>query len=220
MVLSTAYLGNIRYYSKLASGRAVIDIHENYQKQSYRNRTEIMTAAGVTPLVIPVLTPSGEKTRVCDLRIDNTKRWQHRHWHAIFSAYGNSPYFFHYGERLEPFYKKPYEFLVDFNMEIQETVLELLRIAVRPSLSVEYLKDVPPQEDLRTGISPKPHLRSDDPDFRAPVYYQVFSESVPFAENLSIVDLLFCEGPAAAGILRESICGNLNIGFAKCPVLK
>lgn len=207
MVLSTAYLGNIQYYSKLIRGTAVIDVYENYQKQSYRNRAEIMTAGGVVPLIIPVLTPSGEKIYTRDVRIDNSKHWQHRHWYTIFSAYGNSPYFFHYGELLEPFYKRPYEFLVDFNMEIQETMLALLKVTERPVLSAEYLKNVPPAEDLRTCISPKPRLQRNDPDFKAPAYYQVFSETISFAGNLSVIDLLFCEGPAATDILRKSICG-------------
>lgn len=207
MILSTAYLGNIQYYSKLIRGGTVIDVHENYQKQSYRNRTEIMTAAGVTPLTIPVLIPSGEKISTRDVKIDNSKRWQHRHWNAIASAYANSPYFFHYGEYLSLFYKKTYDFLLDFNIETQETILKLLKIEAGYTLGSEYLRDIPEAADFRNCISPKPRLQREDADFKAPVYYQVFSDTVPFAENLSVIDLLMCEGPASSGIIRESYAG-------------
>ena len=87
MILSTAYLGNVQYYTKLLSGRAQIDLHEHYQKQSCRNRCDILSAGGPTTLVVPVCRPSGERVPVRDIRIDRTKKWRHQHFQALVSAY-------------------------------------------------------------------------------------------------------------------------------------
>ena len=204
ILLSTAYLGNLHYYSKILGGYAVIDTGENYLKQSYRNRCEIFSANGVDTLVIPVLQPSGVKTATKDIRIDNTKKWQHRHWQAIVSAYRNSPYFFHYEEDFAPFYRKNYDFLVDFNNGLLEVTLRLLKTGIRPA----FTKDSPPfgpapyaASDFRITISPKKRLQRPDPSFVPPQYYQVFHDRSGFVPNLSILDLLCCEGSRGAALI-------------------
>ena len=204
MILSTAYLGNVQYYAKLLSGKAVIDLYEHYRKQSYRNRCDILTANGTGPLIVPVLQPSGIKKPTRDIRIDSSKKWQHQHWQAIVSAYRSSPYFVHYEERFATFYRRRYDFLVDLNAELQQTVLDLLRMKPRIAYSESYVQNPDPAEDFRDALSPKPRLQRPDPAFRAAPYYQVFTERYPFAANLSIIDLLFCEGPDSTGILRNS----------------
>ena len=70
--------------------------------------------------------------------------------------------------------------------------------------SESYVQNPDPAEDFRDALSPKPRLQRPDPAFRAAPYYQVFTERYPFAANLSIIDLLFCEGPDSTGILRDS----------------
>ena len=62
--------------------------------------------------------------------------------------------------------------------------------------------------DFREVISHKPRLKRPDPTFSAPEYYQVFADRIPFAPNLSAVDLLFCEGPGAGRIIRESVAAR------------
>lgn len=202
MILSTAYLGNIQYYTKLLSSEAVIDLHEHYCKQSYRNRCDILTANGVCSLVVPVLRPSGTRPPTRDIRIDGTKKWQHQHFQAIASAYRGSPYFAYYEDELAPFYARRYEFLADLNGELQRKVLELLGVAPRVALA-ECYEAAASGQDFRDSLSPKERLRRPDPDFRPVPYYQVFSERFPFAANLSVIDLLCCEGPGAADILRR-----------------
>lgn len=155
-------------------------------------------------LIVPVLQPSGIKKPTRDIRIDSSKKWQHQHWQAIVSAYRSSPYFVHYEERFAPFYRRRYDFLVDLNAELQQTVLDLLRMKPRIAYSESYVQNPDPAEDFRDALSPKPRLQRPDPAFRAAPYYQVFTERYPFAANLSIIDLLFCEGPDSTGILRNS----------------
>ena len=211
ILLSTAYLGNIHYYSKLLSGRpAVIDTGEHYRKQSFRNRCEILGANGVITLTVPVLKRSGEKTPVGEVRIDPTKAWHRQHWHSIRSAYRNSPFFDHYSERFEAFYQKPYEFLWEWNRDLQACVLDALGVPSNFSYSKTYIESSPADRDWRDGLSGKPRLQRIDPDFSPVPYYQVFYPEAQnaFIPNLSILDLLFCEGPGAAEIIRRSSSGG------------
>lgn len=204
MLLSTAYLGNIQYYTKLISGQAVIDLHENYRKQSFRNRCDILTANGVCSLIVPVCQPSGYRSKSGEVRIDYSKKWQHQHWHAILSAYRNSAYFEHYEECFAPFYTYRYELLAQLNQALQERIFSLLRIQTNVTYSDHYQTDTPINEDFRDTLSPKTRLQQPDPYFSSVPYYQVFAERYPFAENLSILDLLFCEGPSAVDLLHAS----------------
>lgn len=204
ILLSTAYLGNLQYYSKLLSGEAVIDVGENYIKQSYRNRCEIMTANGVSSLVVPVLQPSGVKTPTKEIRVDNTKKWQHQHIQAIVSAYRNSPCFFCYEDEFAPVYNKKYDFLLDLNNDLLDITLRLLRTDIRPTFTENSpIFEAPPfaENDFRISISPKPRLQRRDHLFIPPRYYQVFAEKFEFAPNLSILDLLCCEGPNGHALL-------------------
>ncbi len=259
ILLSTAYLGNLQYYSKLLSGEAYIDLHEHYLKQSYRNRCDILSANGVLSLTVPVHHTGGVATPTCQIRIDYSKRWQHRHWQAIVSSYRGSPYFAHYEEHFAPLYQRRFDLLSELNVTLQQTILQLLdpsgEVATRINYTDEYIhpltqsdahphasdctpsrvgtqsdpetkpcignprNPLPPTlgacserastqcTDLRLSLSPKPRLSRPDPTFLAPQYYQVFSDRLPFAENLSVIDLLFCEGPATAEILRASYLG-------------
>lgn len=126
ILLPTAYLGNLQYYSKLLSGEACIDLHEHYLKQSYRNRCDILSAGGVMSLTVPVYHTGGVGTPTREIHIDYSKRWQHRHWQAIVSAYRGSPYFAHYEEHFAPLYRQRFDLLTELNDTLQRTVLHLL----------------------------------------------------------------------------------------------
>ncbi len=203
-LLATAYLGNQHYYARLLAGECRIDVYEHYVKQSYRNRCDILSGGGVMSLVVPVHNRGSVKTPVRDIRIDNSKRWQHRHWQALVSAYRSSPYFFHYEGRFAPFYERSYTFLIDWNLDLQAVVLDLLGYPDPVPLTDRYAEPVDPACDWRLGISPKSRLSRPDPAFTPPVYYQVFSERFEFVPNLSVIDLLFCEGPASGDLLRRA----------------
>ncbi len=206
LLLPCVYLGNIRYYTKLLQGRypVTIDVGEHYRKQSYRNRCDILGANGPLSLTVPVFKKSGEKLRVRDVRIDYAKEWQHQHWHSIVSAYRNSPYFDYYGEAFEPFYLRRYEFLSDFNQEIQSTVLDILGVHPKIKLSETYVAPEPGIRDCRDAFSPKPRLEAPDETFVPASYYQVFSDRYGFVPDLSILDLIFCEGPEAMKVILAS----------------
>ena len=116
IVLSSVYAGNIDYYSSLITSKsAIIDIHEFFRKQSYRNRCVIAGANGPLNLIVPIQRGSG-KTKVKDIKIDHSQNWKKIHWKSLESAYRTSPYFEYYEHLFYPLYNEDkLKFLVDLN---------------------------------------------------------------------------------------------------------
>jgi len=205
VLLSTAYFAPVQYYSKiLAYPQVFMEQYEHFTKQTYRNRCNILGANGPVSLVIPVVKGRGPKTLIKNLKISYDTDWQRNHWRTIFSAYNSSPYFEFYKDDLKPFFKKPWKFLLDLNLSIHETICDLLEIENNVILTPGF-EEVPKTTlNLREAISPKKHLIPTDKHFQAANYTQVFSEKFGFVPNLSILDLLFNEGPNSPTILEES----------------
>ncbi len=204
-LLSTAYLGPVQYYTKLMKYKKVfIEAEENFQKQSYRNRCIILAANGILSLTIPV-TKDQPKVKTKDIKIDNSLNWQNQHWTSIESAYSSSPFFEFFMDDFQVFYEKKYQFLLDFNMEIQQFILHQLEIETELALSTSYTGNAPDcMTDFRETIHPKKRMQKRDQDFNPHFYYQVFGDKFGFVPNLSIIDLLFNEGSNAENILLKS----------------
>ena len=200
VLLSTAYLPPVEYFALLLSENAAIEREERYQKQSYRNRTVIMNGNGALNLIIPTV-HDGRMGIVKDVRIEYVTPWQRAHWRSIESAYNNTPYYLYYKDALKPFYEREYEFLFDFNLQLIQTLTKLLRLDgdIRTTTTFEPYTS----HDTRLLIHPK-HSRKEDYPFRLKTpYYQVFEDKFGFVPNLSVIDLLFNEGPQAAAYLRQ-----------------
>lgn len=197
IILPSTYLGSIEYFANLAQrgGECVVDIHEHYIKRSERNRAQIMTANGIMPLSVHIVNANRPRTPMHKVRIDYSKRWQHQHWVAIVSAYRSSPYFEHYAPLIEPFYTAHYDSLVEFNTALTSRLMQLLGIEGGLHLSEEYVEAAAGDIDLR--------IKKRESHFDSPHYFQLFSDRFPFEPNLSVLDLLFAEGPAAIDFLRR-----------------
>lgn len=194
------YAGNIQYYSLFAHYKEVlIERYAHYVKQTYRNRCQILTANGVMNLTIPVEKVSGEKMLDKDVRISSTD-WQRVHWNAIESAYNNSPFFLYYEDDIRLMYEKRFDFLLDFNLQLQEILVSLLGLQTEFKLTENYIDSH--EYDLREVLSPK--YKGELLNFNSTPYYQVFKEKYGFVENLSIYDLLFNMGNESVLILRDS----------------
>ena len=205
-LLSTAYLGPVQYYAKLFSyGTVLIEQHEHYVKQTYRNRCYVSSAGGVQALTVPVVKPEKEKCAIKDIRISDHGNWRHLHWNALESAYRNSPFFEYYADDFQPFYTRKYEFLLDFNLELQNVVCKLFDMQPVIKLTEHFVNagEAAEYDDYRNVIVPGGTYRSDE-SFRVRDYYQVFQNKLGFQANLSIVDLLFNMGPEGLLILRDS----------------
>ena len=207
-LLSSAYFGPVQWYQKLHRyDRCLIEQHDNFVKQTYRNRCIIPTTNSIQTLSIPVSCPQGSqlsKTPMRDVRISDHGNRRHIHWNALCSAYGESPFFDYYQDDLRPFFERKWTFLFGFNMEIILKMVELLDIRPKINLTTAFLSDTSMAEnaienslvdDFRNIIRPKhPGL---DSDFMARPYYQVYQQKHGFQPNMSILDLLFNEGNEA-----------------------
>ena len=196
-ILPSVYFGTIEYWAALvqAGDDAVIDIGENYVKRSERNRTEIMTSGGVMQLSVQLAHANRPRQPMRTMRIDYSKRWQHQHLVAIESAYRSSPYYDYYADRFTPLFEREWERLVDLNMATLETVCKTLKIKV-PRISETYITAAEGDLDLRD--------KKRGSTLCAEPYIQVFDDRQPFAPNLSIFDLLMCEGPEALNYLKRA----------------
>lgn len=208
ILLSTAYFAPVRYFSKLAVYPEIyIEQHENFVKQTYRNRAVVAGANGPVSLIVPVEKGRGQKIKIRDLRIAYDEEWQRIHWRTIFSAYNSSPFFEYYADELEPFFNEKYRFLFDFNQKITETLLEILEIDKELHFTEDYEKMPEGCLNFREQISPKIHRIEEDPHFIAQPYTQVFAEKFGFLADLSILDLLFNEGPSGHSVLKACFKG-------------
>ncbi len=207
ILLSTAYLPNIQYFSKLLGFDDVsIEVHDNYQKQSYRNRASIYGANGALDLVIPVKRPGGNNTKTQDVLIDYDMPWNKTHWKAIVSAYKYSPFFEIFEEEIRILYKKKFKYLLEWNFFLLDSLYAIIGYnpdyKKTPSFQSEADASVC---DYRDTIHPKRRMRKHDPDFSPLPYFQVFAEKHGFIENLSFIDLLFHEGSQAVYLCKKTV---------------
>jgi hypothetical protein len=208
IILSTAYLPNVQYFSKLLCGDIVVEQHENYLKQTFRNRCEILTANGIMSLTIPIK-HSAAKIKIREVEIDYTDNWQRLHWRTINTAYRSSPFFVYYADDFLPFYEKKEKFLFDFNCKMLDKLIELAGLKTKITLSHSYLHEYG-DIDCRNLIVPK--NKPEDPKFSPVPYYQVFSGKFGFQPNLSILDLLCNEGNNSYSIIENSTKCGKSIG--------
>ena len=202
ILLSTAYLAPIQYYTKfLVYDKVIIEAHENFIKQTYRNRCKIYGANGELTLTIPVKKIS-TKTKIKELLIDYDTNWRKLHWKSIESAYNSSPFFEYYADDFIPFFTKKYKFLFDLNTDLLNMILNILDINIIPGFTDQYFNSEYLIDDMREKIHPK--KRFNDQKFKIIEYTQVFQLKSGFIPNLSIVDLLFNEGPNSSEILNIS----------------
>ena len=202
-LLPLPYLGNILYYAHLIQENCIIDIHSNYVKQTYTNRCSIITANGIQDLTIPIIKPK-EKTPIKDIQISTHDNWQQLHWRTIQSAYNSTPFFEYFCDDYLPFYQKKWDFLLDFNLEIQQKTLELLNFPnIEFTLSDSYIESSNfSTKDLREVINPKKFNVTLYKNLNIP-YYQIFNSKFSFTPNLSIIDLLFNMGNEARIYLKN-----------------
>lgn len=182
-----------------------VEYCEHFVKQSFRNRMVVMTANGPQVLTIPIVRGSASKMMIADTRIDYKTPWQRNHWKTIESAYGNSPFYLYYQDPIRDFYEQTIDRLIDFNLQLTQTILKMMKVNTKISLTEDFM---PMQTfDLRSEIHPKKQ-QDEQYAFRLKeTYSQVFDEKYGFVPNLSILDLLFNLGPEARGYLMRNLNG-------------
>ena len=154
-------------------------------------------------LVIPVVKRHGKKTLMKDVRIDYDTDWQRIHWHSVFSSYASAPFFEFMEDQYRPLYEEKHTFLFDLNMKLLHVALDLLQLNI-PIVATEQFIHPEPGADLAAAIHPKKEFRHGEWKIKPKSYHQVFIDRHGFCPDLSIIDLLFNEGPNAGTILKAS----------------
>lgn len=189
----------IGLFVALAHGRKVLfDGREHYVKQTIRNRYHILSANGVQTLTINVVGQKGEKVPTGNILIDYDEPWIRLHKRALESSYRSSPFFDHYYPRVIELFEEKHPELEGFFRESFKLWLDLLKLDPEFTISEKYL-ELKSSHDLRSGIKNPEQF---PPDLQPKKYLQVFGDRFDFQPNLSILDLLFNEGPAALSVLK------------------
>ena len=205
-IIEGHYFPPIQYFSKFyLYSSLIVSGNDRFRKQSYRNRCIISAANGIQSLNIPVKQGKNDLP-LSKVEIDNSTNWQRQHWQSIKSAYGKAPFFEHYAPTLEVLINQHESLLFDFQAKIILECMKMLKIP-HSLLTINHLEidTIEQMVDLRNTIHPKPNLQQPDDLFIANPYMQVFSERFGFQPNLSIIDLLLNEGPAASNILKSCV---------------
>ncbi len=193
LLLHPCYFGPISQFVALAkSSEVIFENEDNYQKQTYRNRMYVYGANGKLLLNIPIK-HTGDKSqhqKYKDVKIENDFHWQKQHWKSLQSAYRTSPFFEFYEDDFEPLYTKKYDFLIDFNYDCLAVALESLQMDLKIQKTKEYIENSTSVTDGRFLVNAKSRTQP-----RFDPYTQVFEAKTGYINNLSIIDLIFNEGP-------------------------
>lgn len=197
-VLPMLYLPPVEYFMALNKHKTniLIERGEHFPKQTYRNRANICSPDGVLALTVPVVKGSKNHTRIKDVQISYDFNWQRLHWMSLQACYRRSAYFEYYEDDFAPFYENKEKFLFDHNEQLLQLLLKLIKIKPVIAYTETYEAEYPELIDMRSSISPKK-----ESDINQTPYFQVFEEKNGFFKNLSIVDLLFNQGPQANNYL-------------------
>lgn len=186
------YLPPISYFTLLKDSNFefVLEKFEHFPKQTYRNRASIASPNGSLDLVVPVVKGSKVHTPYKDVKISYDSRWQRLHWLSLQNCYRSSAYFEFYEDSLASFYEKRYDYLFDYNLTLLEWLFKQLKLNVDFRFTAQYQQDA--SIDYREAMN-----KREVPQIQTKPYFQVFSDRNEFIPNLSMVDLLFNQGPQA-----------------------
>ncbi len=176
----------------------VFEVEDNYQKQTFRNRTFIAHSNGKLLLNIPIKhSKTGKRQKTKEVHVENDFPWQEQHWKSLQSAYRTSPFFEYYEDDLKHLFTEPVEGLMAHNLKVFDLLCELIGIEVEVLKTTSFEKN-PEIIDFRILIDAKRKS-----DFQPELYTQVHQANHPFLPNLSVLDLLFNEGPNALQYLEN-----------------
>jgi hypothetical protein len=196
-LLIPTYFSPISQFSEIVKADEIIfEVEDNFQKQSYRNRCYIYNSDGKQLLTIPVKHKNKEsRKKTKDTLVENAFPWQDQHFKSLQSAYRTSPYFEFFEDDLALIFKKKYKYLLDVNIDSYLFIVDALQLNTEFSKTTAY-KEIENNKDFRF-LAGKKHQQENP----TKVYVQMFDDKHGFINNLSILDLLFMEGPNAISFL-------------------
>jgi hypothetical protein len=188
------YLPPISYFSALNAVNFEFQLEkfEHFPKQTFRNRTTISSPNGPLNLFIPVIKGSKYHTKIKDVKISYDFKWQSLHWKTLQTGYRNSAYFEYFEDEIAKFYHTETTYLFDYNLELLSWLFKQFKKESTFRFTEEYEKDLPAGLDFRGASKYKT-----ENNLNLKPYFQVFDDRNGFLPNMSIVDLLFSQGPQA-----------------------
>lgn len=200
MLLHPTYFPSIATFAVLAQHTILWEAHDNYQKQTYRNRCYVCTDQGRQLLNIPIQHVGGThgRQKYRDVKIDNSAPWQRQHLKTLQTAYRASPFFEFYEDDLTPLFEKRFDFLLDANLDAVQAICSLLGTDMPFEQTTHFQMQPTGATDARFLVNAKKPL-----DFVPQPYTQVFDDRHGFIANTSILDLLFNEGSNTLSYLKN-----------------
>ena len=199
MLLHPTYFPNIAHFVALIKSKEVVfEVCDNYQKQTYRNRSDIYSANGKLSLSVPVSYTQKLRQKTKDVLISSVDDWQSKHLKSFDSAYRMSPFYEFYIDDLMPIFKTEFKYLLDLNLKCFELLTKALELEISTRLSEDFTIPDNCSYDFRNLVNTKKNNA-----FQFNKYTQVFTEKHGYINNLSILDLLFNEGPNAINYLES-----------------
>ncbi|PSL32138.1 WbqC family protein [Chitinophaga ginsengisoli] len=202
LLIESQYFPNISFYKTLINHDILlIERYEHYQKVSFRNRCYIAGPNGSILLSVPLARGKNQRTVMKDVRISNDEKWQALHWKTLVSAYRRSPWFEYYEDELGRLFTREVTYLLDWNLMCLEWANKIIGITTPVIFTDEYHKIYEAGKDItdaRDTMQPSPKEVDED----TVRYTQVFQERTGFLPDMSILDLIFCEGKRSIELLR------------------
>ena len=193
------YLPNIHQFTQIIKANNILfEVSDNYQKQTFRNRTYIYGANGKLGLFIPVIHTHKYRELFKDVKISYDSNWMDLHLKSLQSAYRSSPYFEYFEDDFIKLYSEKEKFLADFNIKCIRLISSLLDLDLDYKISGEYVEKTNDIIDLRDLSNARKEKKIDTPK-----YIQVFESKHGYINNLSILDLLFSEGPNSVSLITN-----------------
>lgn len=204
-LIHPTYFSNLAQFVAMANADEIVfEVEDNFLKQTYRNRTYIYGANGKLALNIPVIHTQNNRQKYKDVKIFNAEKWQDQHWKSLLSAYRTSPFFEYYEDELQPLFEEKTNFILDLNFKCFETICDCLQWGLNTSKTTIYQQKIENTEDFRYLVNAKKEYLKPFEN-----YNQVFQEKHGFINNLSILDLLFNEGPNTLNYLESQTLSPL-----------
>ncbi|MDO5104749.1 WbqC family protein [Capnocytophaga sp.] len=201
-LIHPTYFPSIAQFHLMLTRPCVLEVSDNYQKQTLRNRAYIYGANGKQALNLPIKHVGGETGRQLfkDVRVENHFPWQRLHWKSLETAYRTSPFFEFYEDEFRPLFEKQYTFLLDVNLDTIALVMACLQTDVNFEKTKTYEAEPKYAQDFRQLTSAKKPL-----PVKTEEYYQIFADKHGFLSNLSVIDLLFHEGGNTLDFLMKNV---------------
>jgi len=191
------YFPNIHQFTQIIKANNILfEVSDNYQKQTFRNRTYIYGANGKLGLFIPVIHTHKYRELFKDVKISYDSNWMDLHLKSLQSAYRSSPYFEYFEDDFIKLYSEKEKFLADFNIKCIRLISNLLDLDLDYKISGEYVEKTNDIIDLRDLSNARKEKKIDTPK-----YIQVFESKHGYINNLSILDLIFSEGPNSVSLI-------------------